>query len=900
MTPAGLRKLLNPQSIAVIGATENAGHVGFSLIKNLQNGFAGKIFPVNPNRKKVCGLRAYPAIGKVPEQVDLAIVAIPAAGVPAVAEECGKAGVSSLVIVSAGFKESGTAGNKLVDQLQKITKKYQLTVLGPNCLGFLRPGKNLNASFAGRTPRAGKIAFISQSGALGTAVLDWAVKENVGFSYFVSIGEMMDIGFHDLIDYFGTDPGTDSILLYMESLTEARKFLSAARASARVKPIVVLKAGKSLEGARAALSHTGSITGNDEVFEAVFKRAGAVRVNTIGELFDCAATLAMQKRPTGKKLTIITNAGGPGVIATDYLIRSGGRLAELAPETIEKLNKILPPAWSRNNPVDILGDADPFRFQQAARIVLNDPNTDGILVILTPQAMTDPVGVARSLVELAADKSKTLLASWMGEFDVEQGREVLRAGNIPVYRIPENAVRSFINLYRYGRNLELLYETPASIPHAFTPNTAANQDLLAKVRKEKRHVLTEQEAKQFLHNYQIPVPRGGVAKNAEEAVKLAQTIGYPVVLKIMSPDILHKTEVGGHRVNLKNKSDVLTAYTDIMASVKKRAPRAKLQGVLVEEMAAKRYELLIGSKKDPLFGPAIVFGMGGVAVEIFRDVRVGLPPLNMALSQRIIEETKIYQLLKGYRNIPGVDVPAIQFLLYKFAYLLADFPEISEVDINPFAVDAAGGMVLDAKVVLEKTAPDKKAKPYSHLITSPYPKEYVTEFKMKNGKSAILRPIRPEDEAMEAEMFQHFSAATQRFRFFGLINEVNHQLLVRYTQIDYDREIAIVAELEEEGIKKMGGVVRLIADPYNETAEFAIVVADPWQNQGLGNKFTDYILHIAAEKKIKKVFAYVLEDNSVMLHMFRRRGFKITPRDGNYYAELNIAHHKKMPRRAGL
>ncbi|MEK9181078.1 MAG: bifunctional acetate--CoA ligase family protein/GNAT family N-acetyltransferase [Patescibacteria group bacterium] len=889
MTPQGLHRLFNPQSVAVVGASDRIGSVGNALTKNLLAGFSGKIFLVNPNRKIVAGMAVYPDVSKIPQIVDLAIIATPAATVPKIVEDCGKAGVGGVIVVSSGFKEADKKGEQSFAELEKLVRKYQMTLLGPNCLGFIRPGKNLNASFAGRVPKAGHIALISQSGALGTAILDWAVKENVGFSYFVSIGEMLDIGFHDLIDYFGNDQNTNSILLYMETLTEARKFLSAARSAARAKPIIALKAGKSLEGARAALSHTGALTGNDEVFRAAFKRAGIVRVNTIGELFDCAETLAMQKHPTKKRLAIVTNAGGPGVIATDALIALGGSLAKLSEGMIESLNTFLPPSWSGANPVDLLGDADAERYRRAVEVVISDENVDGVLVILTPQAMTDPVAVAKVLVTLPNREKKTLCASWMGEFNVADGREILGEGKIPVYRIPENAVRSFMNLYRYARNLEMLYETPASIPHAFTPNTEANRKLLDEVLAEGRFVLTELEAKAMLANYDIPVPKGGLAKTESEAVKLALQIGFPVVMKVLSPDILHKTEIGGGRINIANEQEVLQAYKELTLSVQKRSPRAKIHGILVEEMLSKKYELLIGCSKDPIFGPAIVFGMGGVAVDVFRDVRVGLPPLNMALAMRIIEETKIYNLLKGYRGMSGVDIPAIQFLLYKFAYLIADFPEIKELDINPFAVDSNGGVVLDAKIILDREVVGKKIKPYSHLVISPYPKEYLEEFQLKSGQMVLLRPIRPEDEPMEAEMFKAFSEATQRFRFFGLINEVNHQLLIRYTQIDYDREIAIIAETDENGIKKMAGVVRLIADAYNETAEFAIVVADPWQNQGLGNKFTDYILQIAREKGIKKIYAYVLEDNRVMLQMFRKRGFKVITKDGNFYAELKLA-----------
>jgi len=889
MTTEKLDKIFNPKTIAVIGATNNKGHVGYAIMKNLlASGFDGIVYPINPKRSSILGVKAYSSISKTPDKIDLAVISTPAPTVPAIVAECGMSGVHGIIIISAGFKESGKEGEKMCDEILSTAKQYGMRIIGPNCLGFLRPKNNLNVSFANKMALPGKIAFISQSGALGTAVLDWAVNQNVGFSYFVSIGSMIDVGFADLIDYFGNDPDTSSILIYMESLSNARNFLSAARAFARTKPIIILKVGKSSEGAKAAMSHTGSLTGNDAVFDAAFKRAGVIRVNTIGQLFDCAETLAMQPRPLGDRLAIVTNAGGPGVIATDALISLKGHLATLSPATIQKLDAILPPAWSRSNPVDVLGDADPERYKQAIQLCFADQGVDGVLVILTPQAMTDAAAIAKEIVGLSSKYRKTVLACWMGEDDVKDGREILEKGNIPVYRIPEEGVECFMEMCNYSKNLQLLYETPATIPHAFSPKTNDNKKLLDKLIKEGRFILTESEAKQFLANYEIPIAESNTAKTPKEAAAIASKIGFPVVMKILSPDILHKTDVGGVKINIQSKEEAKNAFNEIMKNVKKQAPKADVHGIFVEKMSTKRYELLIGCKKDPIFGPTIVFGMGGVAVEVFKDINIGLPPLNMALALRLIEETKIYNLLKGYRGIKGVDIASIQFLLYKFAYLVMDFPEIEEIDINPFAVDEHGGLVLDAKVVLDKDILGKEIKPYSHMVISPYPKEYITKFKLKNGKEVLLRPIRPEDEPMEAEMFNEFSQETQRYRFFQIIKDITHDILVRYTQIDYDREIAIIAEAEEKGKKKMAGVVRLIADPYNETAEFAIVVADQWHNQELGNKFTDYILEIAKKRGIKKVYANVLHDNYIMLHMFEKRKFKITRNEDNCYVELQL------------
>lgn len=883
-----LDKIFNPKTIAVIGATDTKGSVGKALMDNLtQNKFKGKIYPVNIKRKTVQNIKAYQSIKDISEQIDLAIIATPAKTVPDIIKECGQAGVSGVIIISAGFKETGKEGEVISNKILKIAREYNMRIIGPNCLGFIRPKIKLNASFANQMALDGKIAFISQSGALCTAILDWSVKNNVGFSHFVSIGSMLDVNLADLIDYFSNDPEISSLLIYMESLEEARTFLSAARAFSRTKPIIVLKAGRSKEGAKAARTHTGNLAGNDAAFDAAFERAGIIRVDTTVALFHVAKSLAMQPKPQGNRMAIITNAGGPGIIATDSLIYANGQIARLEKTTINELNKFLPSAWSHNNPVDILGDADPKRYKRTLEICMKDKNVDAVLVILTPQAMTNPAAVAQELVTItkANQTNKTILASWMGGYEVEQGRRILEKGNIPIYRQPEDAVECFTYLYHYSRNLELLYETPATIPHAFNPQTEKNKDLIKKVIQEKREVLTEVEAKELLKNYDIPVTNQVIASTSQKAGILAEKIGFPVVMKILSPDIEHKTDAKAVHLNIKSRKEAEKAFQKIINSVSKFATDATIQGVMIESMIKKRYELLIGSKKDAIFGPIIIFGMGGVAVEVFNDIEIGLPPLNMALSLRMIKETKIYKLLKGYRGMPGVDIPAIQFLLYKFAYLVADFPEVKEIDINPLAIDEHGGIVLDAKVILDKSVIGKKIKPYSHLVISPYPKEHIADFTMKNKKKVTLRPIKPEDELLKAELFKTFSRETQKHRFFKQIKDISHELLIRYTQIDYDREISIIAELSEQGKKKMIGVVRLITDPYNKTAEFAVVVGDPWQFQGLGKKLTDFILIIAQKQNIKKIYAKFLLDNQPMINIFKKRDFKISKKQGMGYAE---------------
>lgn len=887
-----LDKIFRPGAIAVIGASNERHTVGYALVNNLVGkGYNGTVYPVNLNEHSIQGVRCYHHVGEIEDKVDLALIATPADSVAGLVKECGQAGVGGVVIISAGFSETGKEGQALSAKVIKSARKYGMRVVGPNCLGFINPSLNLNATFANRMALPGKIAFISQSGALCTAILDWARRQKVGFSHFVSIGDMIDIGFHDLIDYFGNDPHTSSILIYMESLKDARKFMSAARAFARTKPILVLKAGKSKEGAQATLSHTGSLAGNDAVFEAALKRAGIIRVETIAQLFNCAQGLALQQRPLGNRLAIITNAGGPGVLATDHLIENGGALAELSDETFARLDQSLHSNWSRGNPVDIHGDATAQRYREAVEACIEDKNTDGILVILTPQAVTRAAEVEREITTLARRTRKTILASWMEEEEFPREFWYRPPDNtIPSFQFPESAVDVFLKMYNYTRNIELLYETPSTMPHEFSPDIGAANALLNNAIKAGRRQLTEVEAKQLLSYYEMPVTRSQLANTPAEAVQLAQKTGFPVVMKIVSPDIGLKTDIGGVEVGLNNPADVETAFAEIKDRVQKACPEAEIYGVSVEEMISKRYELLIGANKDPIFGPVIVFALGGVTVEIFKDSSIGLPPLNMALAKRIIEETKVYELLKGYRGMPEVDIRSIQFILYKFAYLIMDCPQIKEIDINPFVVDEHGGIVLDAYVILDRDYREALHRPYSHLVITPYPKQYVRPFVMNNGQEAVLRPIRPEDEPLEAEMIAGFSRQTQYFRFFGFVPHISKELLRRSTQIDYDREIAIIAEIKEEGKKVMAGEVRLLADADNESAEFAIAVADRWQGLGLGSKLTDYIIEIAEERRIGKIYANVLKANTIMVEMFRRRGFSLTSADhSTYFAEFDVA-----------
>lgn len=874
-----LDKILRPESIAVVGASDNEDSVGYSVMYNmLHAGFTGNVYPINIKHSTVQGKKAYKSVSSIDDKVDLAVICTPAPTVPGIVKECGEAGVGGLVIISAGFKEAGEAGKKMYQEIKDLAKQYKMRVIGPNCLGFMNPHLGINATFAAKNALKGNIAFISQSGALLTSILDWSVEQSVGFSYFMSIGSMLDVGFADLIDYFGTDPHTACILIYMESIEDARKFMSAARSFSRNKPIIVLKAGKSEEGGQATKSHTGSLAGNDAVFDAAFRRAGIIRVDTIAQLFNAAQSLAMQPRPRGNRLAIVTNAGGPGVLATDYLMANGGQLAKLSEKTMEVLDSFLPDSWSHGNPVDVLGDAGEEAYRRTVDACLRDEHVDGVLVILTPQAMTDPSAIARGIVEInqvASFMKKPVLAAWMGESDVWEGREILEKGKVPNYRYPESAVDVFVRMHKYARNLQLLYETVPGIPRDFDRKKEDAREIIYHALDKDRTTLTENEAKNLMACYDIPVSRNKVTTTADEAAEFAEEIGYPVVMKVVSPDIGHKTEVGGVKLDLPDEQAVRDAFKSIMDGVSEARPDARIQGVLVEQMIDKPFELLIGANKDPIFGPAIVFGRGGVAVEVYKDTQMGLPPLNMALARQIIHDTQIYPLLKGYRNMEGVNLEELEFTLVKFAYLVMDFPEIKEIDINPFVADEKGGIVLDAHIVLEHVEVEKRARPYQHLSIRPYPGRYTKKVTLNDGTKATLRPIRPEDEPLMEKMLDYISTSSLYYRFFGFVPKVTHEWMSRFTHIDYDREIAIVAMIEnEEGEEEMTAVVRIIEDAWGESAEYAILVADKWQGKGLGNILMDYILQIARERHIGKVVASVLPTNAGMIHMFEKRGFK--------------------------
>lgn len=883
-----LDKLFKPKSIAVIGASDKVGKAGYRIFRNLVgSGYEGVIYPVHPIKESIQGVQAYKSIDDVPKVVDLAIVVTPARTVCDVVERCGKKGVHGILIISAGFKEIGVEGKKLEEKLLVLKKKYNLRIVGPNCVGYILPYLNLNTTFAGSMPVKGNIALFSQSGAVCGAILDWAQAANVGFSSFVSVGSMLDVDFGDLIDYFGRDMHTRNIVLYIESITDARKFMSAARSFSRVKPIIVIKSGRFSEGAKAAASHTGAMAGEDAVYDAAFKRAGAVRVKHIGDLFNCSSILAKQPLPTGRNIAIITNAGGPGVLVTDDIIEKGGKLAKLSPGTMEKLNEFLPHHWSKSNPIDIIGDSDEESYRKTMEICLEDKNIDGLVVICVPQVMADPKRLAERIIDISKKSTKPILTSYLGDASVQYARQLLNKNNVPTYATPEEAVKSYMYLYRYARNLQLLFETPEERNIEHTEEHREKLDsIINNVKDEKRTLLNEAEAKEVIELYGIKSTRPILAKDEDDAVKTSEEIGYPVVMKIQSPQITHKSDAGGVALKLDCENSVRNAYKEMIKKVKENVPDAIIEGVTIQKMVEyKGAEFILGSKKDSVFGSVILFGMGGVYTELFKDRAIGFPPLNQVLTQRILEQTKAYKLLKGYRNISSVSMEKVEETMINFSQMIEDHPEIAEIDINPLVACGDDLIAVDARIILDENL-DKKP----HMIISKYPTQYIKEIKLNDGTEVLLRPIKPEDEGMWQDMFNTFSDEAVRFRFFRRIKDTPHKMRTRYCNIDYDREIGIVAEVKENGKKRILGVSRIIKQPgQNDEAEFALIVSDEWQRKGLGSDFVDFTIDIARDKEISKLTGIVLKDNIPMITLCKEKMFKIESGDpGEYKIQYDI------------
>jgi acetyltransferase len=755
MTIDNLAKIFQPDSIAVVGASQRAGSVGDALMRNLiGRGFAGKIFPINPNRKTIWDLPACSSIEELKNGADLAVICTPIAMTPRIIRECVDNGVGGAVIISAGGKEIGEEGKKLEADISKAAERSGLRIIGPNCVGIMVGRSKLNASFANQMPLPGKMAFISQSGAICTAILDLSIKEKIGFSYFVSLGDMLDVDFGDMIDYLGGESDVSSIVMYVESLTNFRKFMSAARAVSRVKPIIALKAGRTRAGALAAASHTGALAGEDSVYEAAFERAGILRVKTFEELFDCAELLAKQLRPQGPGLVIITNAGGPGVMAADTLSDYGYDPVTLSDETLKKLDAILPAYWSKRNPIDMLGDSTPENYQKVVEICLDAKEVNGILIISAPQALTNTAEVAASLVDVVKNKAIPIFASWIGGADMQKGREIFNQAGIPTFDTPERAVRAFMDLYRDSQNIQMLQQIPSRLPRRLEFDRQKAKELIQAGLKSENKLLTEMESKALLSAYGIPVNRVEIANTQAEAVEKAKDIGLPVVLKINSRDITHKSDAKGVLLDLKDSQEVSNAFEQIIRNAKSYNSKARLEGVTIQPMIQHTdLELILGAKKDRDFGPVILFGMGGVLTEVLKDQALALPPLNRLLAKRLIEKTSVYRLLQGYRNILPANLELLEEILIRLAHLVTDFSEIQELDINPLVVTENGFSAIDARVLLK--TPDTPAP--LHLVISPYPDQYEEHTTTNAGVDIFIRPIRPEDAPLLVDLFETLS-----------------------------------------------------------------------------------------------------------------------------------------------
>ncbi|MGD9646081.1 MAG: GNAT family N-acetyltransferase [Pirellulales bacterium] len=863
----------------MIGASSTPGKVGAITLENLvRAGFEGPIFPINTRCDVVQGRQAYRTVSDVPQPVDLAIVCTPAATVPALVRECGQAEVGGLIILTAGFRETGPDGMAVEDALRhELSQLPELRAVGPNCLGAMVPRSKLNASFAAAMPLAGRVAFVSQSGALCTAMLDWACERSIGFSCFLSIGNMLDIDFADLLDYLSEDPATEAVVLYVESITNARRFMSAARACARRKPIVAYKSGRFPLSAQAAASHTGAMAGVDSVYDAAFERAGILRVFALDDLFDCAHLLARGLRLRGDRLAIVTNAGGPGVIACDALLAAGGKPARLHDSTLNRLDEVLPSAWSHGNPVDVLGDATPERYARALQTVTGDDNVDAVLAILTPQAMTDPTATAKAIVEVAAKVDEPILASWMGGSLVRAGVEILNKAGVPTALTPDDAVAAFMQLLRHKKNLELLYELPREIPIEFDLQASVRREQLKGLFRTNRELLYESEAKSLLSAYGIEVSAVRDAHSADEAASLAQSIGFPVVLKVVSPQITHKTDVGGVTLDLANEQQVREAYDRMLASVRAARPDAEVSAISVQPMISLPggMELIVGAKKDPVFGPVIMVGFGGIAAELFRDRALGLPPLNERLALRMLESLRAWPLIEGYRGRkPLADVDRVIETLLRFSVLVADFPEISELDANPVLVRGDRAIVLDARVVIDHEAVEHPAAlPFAHLAIRPYPVDLTEPSALADGTPLTVRPIKPEDEPLWHELLASCSTESIWARFRFMFKTDTHEAAIRFCFVDYDRELTAVAEALIDGQRKMLGIARLVSDVSRRRGEFAVLVGEPWQGQGLGTLLTDYCIRHADRIRVHEIYAITGRDNHRMLKIFRRHGF---------------------------
>ncbi len=872
-----LNRLFSPRSVAVFGASEKSQAVGTLVFRNLrQGGFKGEVYPINPAHKRIQGETAWGDLAALGKPVDLAVIATPARTVPDIMVQCGEHGVRGAVVMSAGFSESGAGGRRLEREVLDIAREHNIQVIGPNCLGIMRPSAGLNATFSHNQALAGRVALVSQSGAICTAVLDWAADRGIGFSTVATLGDAADVGFGDVLDFLALDHETDSILLYIEGIRNARSFMSGLRSASRMKPVVVLKSGRFEEGSRAATSHTGAIVGGDDAFNAALERAGVVRAHTVTQLFSAVEILDSGIRVANDRLCIVTNGGGPGVMATDRAVEIKLRMATLSDDTRAALDAVLPASWSHGNPVDIIGDATPERYEAALRACIGDTDIDGILVMLTPQAMTDPLGAAQAVVNVARDTSKPILACWMGESQVAAGRRLLDEHDIPHFSAPESAVEAFACLARYRSNQEMLMQVPASVEaRPAAPDVDGARLILQGVLAEGRRNLSTTESRAILAAFHIPSVSTILARGASEALVTAETLGFPVAMKISSPDIVHKSEVRGVRLNVGGANQVRSAYQELVDSARELRPNARIDGVTVERMVASRAEreLMIGVLRDPVFGPVISFGSGGTAVEVHRDRAVALPPLNDFMARRTILQTRVARALASFRGLAEVNHDALVDAMLRVSEMVCELPEVVEMDINPLVANESGVVAVDARFVVDY--PPTALRRYDHMAIHPYPNDLVRQVQLADGANVVVRPIRPEDAEMEQRFVRNLSRESRYMRFMQALSELTPTMLVRLTQIDYDREMAFIALAKEDGRDEEIGVSRYAINPDGSSCEFALVVADAWQNRGLGALLMQTLISAARARGLDTIYGEVLAHNNNMLGLMQRLGFSL-------------------------
>jgi acetyltransferase len=881
MGPHYLSRILSARSIAVIGASNQQDAVGSVIFRNLiAMGYEGELFAVNPKYKKVHGRKSYPAIGAIGRNIDLAVIATPAESLPGIIRECGDAEVQGAIVMSAGFAEEGPDGARLQDRMREAARESGLRIIGPNCLGLMRPSRKINATFSRNSAIPGHLALVSQSGAICSAILDWAEDQRIGFSLVASLGDAMDVDFGDLLDFLALDPETRSILLYVEGIRNARSFISGLRTAARMKPVIVIKSGRHAEGSRAAMSHTGALVGADDVFDAALERAGAVRAQTIQQMFSAAAILSSGARARGNRIAIVTNAGGPGVMATDRAVELDLGIAQLHAQTMKRLDDALPTHWSRGNPVDILGDADATRYQSALEACLADPGVDGVLAMLTPQAMTDPDASAEAVIRCArgSGQGKPVLACWMGGKQVEKARDLFCKQRLPNFITPEASVEAFAYLTAHQRNQRLLLQVPGPLSDRSPADVDGARMIIEGAMGEGRRTLGTMESKAVLAAFRIPVTQTVQAHTAAEALVAASTLGYPLAMKIASPDITHKSDVGGVRLNITTAEGVRKSFQAMIQEATEARPEARLEGVTLERMYRSHYgrELMVGVLRDPVFGPVISFGSGGTSVEVLQDRAVALPPLNETIIHGLIGRTRVARLLQRFRHMPPVDTVALEQVLLRISEMVCELPEIAELDINPLIVDEHGLAAVDARIVVDH--PPSAADRYAHMAIHPYPSHLVEDWPMADGFTLTIRPIRPEDAQIEQAFVRSLSDESRYFRFMQAVHELTPEMLVRFTQIDYDREMALIAVVEPEpGIEKQVAVARYTANPDRRSCEFAIVVADEWQGRGIGTHLMHSLMRVAKSRGITLMEGEIIAGNTHMLGLMRRLGFKVRP-----------------------